>query len=310
MTNWLKSQFLALILALVNVEKNALKQNGGNLSDDVGQEQQIQQNQFLQDLIQGRVTQEVKFLRWRIFKILENIQGKDITVKEQADGTVEYTAKDKNYSHKLKKIKTDPSDDNKLELVIDNLTNTTMGQLNLLDADNENINASEHDSLVKGDSKIKIKHTYPSKFRLEKYVKKMNVRTDENNTRLLELYVTMYPDEYDRLHKMFITEVKKAIINPRTSSILDIDEIQFITNKDLGITDNKEYLFNEVRFYKIVEFDGHYVIKFKANVKTYGHSIIEQFREHELDMRYENMESKDSRNKDINYVDALTYLNI
>jgi hypothetical protein len=120
----------------------------------------------------------------------------------------------------------------------------------------------------------------------------------------------MYPDEYDRLHKMFITEVKKAITNPRTSSILDIDEIQFITNKDLGITDNKEYLFNEVRFYKIVEFDGHYVIKFKANVKTYGYSIIEQFREHELDMRYENMESKDSRNKDINYVDALTYLNI
>jgi hypothetical protein len=87
--------------------------------------------------------------------------------------------------------------------------------------------------------------------------------------------------------------------------------IEILNNiaKDLGITDNREFLFNEVRFHKIVEFDGHYVIKFKANAKTYGHSIIEQFREHELDMRYENMESKESHNKNINYVDALTYLN-
>ena len=310
MTNWLKSQFLALILALVNVEKNALKQNGGNLSDDVGQEQQIQQNQFLQDLIQGRVTQEVKFLRWRIFKILETIQGKDITVKENADGTVNYTAKDKNYSHKLKKIKTDPSDTNELELVVDNLTDTTMGQLDILDAKNENINASEHDSLVKPESKIKIRHTYPSKFRLEKYVKKMNVRIDENNTRLLELYVTMYPNEFDRLHKMFMVELKKTVANPRASNIIELDTISFVTNKDLGTVDNRLFEFDNIKYYKIVEFDGHYVIKFNANVKTYSHSIIEQFREHELDMRYENMESKDLHNKDINYVDALTYLNI
>jgi len=309
MMNWLKSQFLALILALVNVEKNALKQNGGNLSDDVGQEQQIQQNQFLQDLIQGRVTQEVKFLRWRIFKILETIQGKDITVKENADGTVNYTAKDKNYSHKLNKIKTDPSDTNELELVVDNLTDTTMGQLDILDAKNENINASEHDSLVKPDSKIKIRHTYPSKFRLEKYVKKMNVRTIDGETKLLELYVTSYPDEFDRLHKMFMIELKKTVANPRASNIIELDTISFVTNKDLGTVDNQLFEFDNIKYYKIVEFDGHYVIKFKTNVKTYGHSIIEQFREHELDMRYENMESKDSRNKDINYVDALTYLN-
>jgi len=304
--NWLKSQMLALMLALANVEKNALKQNGGNLSNDIGHEQQIQQNQFLQDLMQGRLTQEVKFLRWRIFKILETIQGKDITVKENADGTVSYTAKDKNNAHKLKKIKIDQSDPNELELVIDNMTNNTMGQLDLLDTKNENINASEHDSLVKLESKIKIKHIYPSKFRLEKYVKKMNIRNIDDKTKLLELYVTMYPDEYDRLHKMFITEVKKTVTNPRASSIIEIDSIEFISNKDLGVVDNRQFKFDNISYYKIVEFDGHFLIKFKANVKTYGVSIIEQFREHELDMRYENMESKDSKN--INYVDALTYL--
>jgi hypothetical protein len=308
MTNWLKSQMLALMLALANVEKNALKQNGGDLSDDVGHEQQLQQNQLMQDLLQGRITQEVKFLRWRIFKILETIQGKDITVKENADGTVKYTAKDKNYSHKLKKVKTDPSDDNELELVIDNMTDTTMGQLDILDTKNENINASEHDSLVKAESKIKIRHTYPSKFRLEKYVKKMNVRTIDNKTKLLELYVTFYPDEYDRLHKMFIVEVKNTINNPRTSNVIELDTISFVTNKDLGVVDNRLFEFDDIKYYKIVEFDGHYVIKFKANVKTYSHSIIEKFREHELDMRYENMEAKEGDTKNISYVDALNYL--
>lgn len=296
------------MLALANVEKNALKQNGGDLSDDAGHEQQLQQNQLMQDLLQGRITQEVKFLRWRIFKILETIQGKDITVKENADGTVKYTAKDKNYSHKLKKVKTDPSDDNELELVIDNMTDITMGQLDILDTKNENINASEHDSLVKAESKIKIKHIYPSRFRLEKYVKKMNVRTIDNKTKLLELYVTYYHDEFDRLHKMFIVEVKNTIKNPRTSNIIELDTISFVTNKDLGVVDNRLFEFDDIKYYKIVEFDGHYVIKFKANVKTYSHSIIERFREHALDMRYENMEAKEGDNKNINYVDALTYL--
>jgi hypothetical protein len=188
------------------------------------------------------------------------------------------------------------------------MTDTTMGQLDILDTKNENINASEHDSLVKAESKIKIRHTYPSRFRLEKYVKKMNVRTMDNDTKLLELYVTSYPDEFDRLHKMFIIEVKNTINNPRTSNIIELDMISFVTNKDLGTVDNRLFEFDDIKYYKIVEFDGHYVIKFKANVKTYSHSIIEKFREHELDMRYENMEAKEGDNKNINYVDALTYL--
>ena len=74
--NWLYSQILAIMVALSNVERNTLKQSGGSLSDDANQEQQINQNQFILDLIQGRVTQEVKNLRWRMYKILDYLNEK------------------------------------------------------------------------------------------------------------------------------------------------------------------------------------------------------------------------------------------
>jgi len=315
---------LALMLALANVERNALKQRGGSLSDDIGQEQQVNQNQFILDLMQGRVTQEVKNLRWRMFKILDYLQGKDVTISTDKDGNVKYEAKDKVYKQKLKKVKIDDNDPYELELVIDNTSSETMGYTDMLDGNilkevDEtkhslgviesnplgSIDLSEYTTYVKKEGKILIKRTYPPKFKLERYLKKLNVRDINGETKLLEFYVNKYPDEYDRTHKMFIIDVKKTIENPRISTLINIDSISFVTYKDTGISDNRYFEFAIESYDKIIEFDGSYVIKFIAKPIVWAESIIEQFREKELDSKYEMVERKENAPDCVNYIDYL-----
>jgi hypothetical protein len=312
---WLHSQLLALMLALANVERNALKQRGGSLSDDIGQEQQVNQNQFILDLMQGRVTQEVKNLRWRMYKILDYLQGKDVTVTTDKDGNVKYEAKDKVYKQKLKKVKIDDTDPYDLELVIDNTSSETMGYTDMLDdkilkqtEDSKSlgsINLSEYTTYVKKEGKVLIKRTTMPRFKLERYLKKVNVRDIDGDTKLLEFYVNKYPDEYDRLQKMFIHDVKKTIENPRTSTLIEIDSISFITYKDTGIADNRYFEFDMLSYDKIVEFDGSYVIKFKAKPTVWAESVIEQFREKELDAKYETIERKENAPDCVNYIDYI-----
>ena len=312
---WLHSQMLALMLALANVERNALKQSGGSLSDDIGQEQQVNQNQFILDLMQGRVTQEVKNLRWRMYKILDYLQGKDVTVTTDKEGNVKYEAKDKVYKQKLKKVKIDDADQYELELVIDNTSSETMGYTDMLDdkilkqtEDSKSlgsINLSEYTTYVKKEGKVLIKRTTIPRFKLERYLKKVNIRDIDGDTKLLEFYVNKYPDEYDRLHKMFIHDVKKTIENPRTSTLIEIDSISFITYKDTGIADNRYFEFDILSYDKIVEFDGSYVIKFKSKPTVWAKSVIEQFREKELDAKYEMIERKENAPDCVNYIDFI-----
>ena len=303
------------MIALSNVERNTLKQSGGSLSDDANQEQQINQNQFILDLMQGRVTQEVKNLRWRMYKILDYLQGKDVTVTTDKDGNVKYEAKDKVYKQKLKKVKIDDTDPYDLELVIDNTSSETMGYTDMLDdkilkqtEDSKSlgsINLSEYTTYVKKEGKVLIKRTTMPRFKLERYLKKVNVRDIDGDTKLLEFYVNKYPDEYDRLQKMFIHDVKKTIENPRTSTLIEIDSISFITYKDTGIADNRYFEFDMLSYDKIVEFDGSYVIKFKAKPTVWAESVIEQFREKELDAKYETIERKENAPDCVNYIDYI-----
>jgi hypothetical protein len=52
-----------------------------------------------------------------------------------------------------------------------------------------------------------------------------------------------------------------------------------------------DFEYKIVKFDKLIEFDGYYVVKFKAEVIKNGESLIEQYREEGLDKKYENKEA-------------------
>ena len=306
--NWFRQKMALLSLAMSNVEKNALGQQGETLNTDISKFQRHTQGQLADSLKQGEITQEVIDLRWRTYKILRETEG----VTAEIVGYDEHgmpIVKTKKVNRKLglKKVKLDPSDEYKLEMVVDNSEIVIGGNqamenehISLLDevlkSENENgdlvathgvINSVEYFATNKSERPIMVIRDILPNFFLENFTLKMNVRTINKTDKLLEFYVSKYPDEYNRTSRLFISEVKKIMNDGINSTMLEFNEINFITYKTLGSDDFLEYEYDSISFDKIVEFNGYYVIKFIGKLKTDGNDILETHRVTELDKKYE-----------------------
>lgn len=317
--SWLKKKFAAIAFATASVEKAALGQDGGaDLGNGAKQHRRHRQGSLADALQQGEVTQQVQEMRWRMYKVMEESQNyKSTIVGYETDGTpiMEVTKFDyaENAATKLSKIKLDDSDDYDLEMVVSN-DEVTLGKWEALEGFNQadkveksvdedgnhvashgTIDGEESESRNKSMRPIECTREMRTKFEIEAFTKKMNVRKISDNERLLEFYVSKYPDEYNRKSRFFISEIKKAMKNPRMCDSLDIATVSFVSYNTLGVKDLHEFEYKVTRFDKIVEFDGYYVIKFIAEVTVNGESMYEKYKEgaDELIEKYNNKERRD-----------------
>jgi len=311
---WFSRRLATLSLAMANVEKNALSQTGEGLSADVTQTRRMTQGQLADSLVNGEVTQEVLNLKWRTYKILKATEGVTAEITGYDEDGMPITRVTKKDNRKaLKKVKLDEVDNFPLEMVLDNseiafggndamenehVSIYDVAQINYdengeaLSATHGEIDALEYFATHKNEKPIKINRDSVPNFYLENFTKKLNVRKIDKDRRLLEFYVSQYPDEYNRTSRLFISAVKKAIENPHQASMLDFQGIEFVTYKTLGVSDFLEYQYEIESFDKIIEFNGYYVIKFIATVKVDGRDIMEEHRVEELDKKYEQKAKK------------------
>jgi hypothetical protein len=266
---------LILSLALSNVERNTLGQSSEKLPDLTGTIQRHKQGMLSDDLMQGKLTQEVITLRARMYKVLQ--ESENYGYKSGQRGFIIGNIIDS-------RIKGEPSDDYKVEMVVDN----------------ERISASvleaADDINTKQETPIVINREIIPKFRLEDYTKKLYIKSIDDDYKLLEFFISLYVDPYDRKTNLLLSNIKKAIANPRVSDLLDINEVVFISNNTLGSKNFLEYHYDVVNFVKITEFDGNYVIKFKCKNTMNGVSTIEQYADKDLDDRYKNKEKRNNKN--------------
>lgn len=273
-----------LALATSSVEKNALSQDGGKITDNTSQVQRHRQGTLADALNRGELTQEVKDLRWRMYKVLDassDVKTKVIAYDEEGYPITETVSIDRTSG--LSKIKVDAHDDYTLELVVNNDDET----LSITDVLVEKSDKNEKVIICGRD--------FSPKFKIENFTKKMNVRTISKTDKLLEFYVPQYPNEDDRRSYLFISEIKKGLKNPRICDFLDIQTVSFISNNTIGVRDLMSFEYKINKFDKIIEFDGYYVVKFNATIIKDGESIVEKFRENELDEKYKNKERKKDR---------------
>lgn len=317
---WLKKQASILSLAMAGVEKNALGQKGDTLEKNITQERRHSQGTLADSLKQGEVTQEVMDLRWRTYKILNAVEGYKAeivdyvkTIDENGNEIILPVTKvtKKDNKRGLRKVKLDSYDNFDLEMVIDNSEITidgyeamngveTLSEVKLnknddgevVSATHGEIKADEYFAKNKTETPIKIKRSSLPKFEIEKFTKKLCVRKISENERLLEFYVSMFPDEFNRTTRLFISEIKKAKENPRQTNFIDFEGVEFVTYKCLGVDDFLYFSYDKIVFDKIVEFNGHYVIKFKANVVEHGNNIFEKYKQDELELKYESKTKK------------------
>jgi hypothetical protein len=311
---WFSKKIGMLSLALSNVEKNALSQTGEGLSSDVTQTRRMTQGQLADSLINGEITQEVLNLKWRTYKVLKASEGVTAEiVGYDEDGMPITKVRKKNKKNALAKVKLDSFHDYKLEMVVDN-TEIVIGgndamendDIDFLDevilnyndkgevesATHGNISISDYLASHKTEKPIFITRKEQQKFNLENYTKKLNVRSINGESKMLEFYVSMYADEYNRSSRLFISEIKKIMSNEISSTSLDIDKINFISYKTLGSDDFLEYEYIVKGFDSIIEFNGYYVIKFICDVSINGKDILEEHRVESLDKKYNEKAKK------------------
>jgi hypothetical protein len=291
--DWFKNKVASLGISLSNVEKNLLSQDKKSLEDDTKQVQRHLQGTLLDSLLHGELTQEVKNLRWRTYKIYKEMSKYKPTfsyLNDDDDNPPEMinieTVDKKKY---IKNIKVDDYDNYDLELSFNNIRST----LNLTDAIETEITLKDYDAKIKGDVSLKINRNFIPKFYIENFTKKLNIRTIDDKNKLLEFYVSKYSDMYNPQTNVFINQIKKIINNgPSNHNFLEFDEVGFMTNNTIGADDFLLYTYDNIFFDKIVEFDGYYVIKFKAKVLINGEDLLKDFVQEELEKKYDNKETK------------------
>lgn len=321
MINWLKKMSAQIALATASVEKNAITQAGGDLSDGTNIQQSKDQGSMLNALKQGEVTQQVMELRARTYAVMEkaeNIRSTGTPVLDENGNIIAMMAdnSEKNVNVVPKDIKGDPFDDYKIDMVVKNEV-TTMGMLDTIEYFKESdeearkmsgdqakknekykeqfgeseIEGGNAVEMVKGqelkaEKPIKVGRTFVSRFRIEEYTKKMYVRIIDKETRLLEFYVSKYETE-DKRSKFFLNTVKKFIARPLNQDLVGIDTVEFVSDKTIGSKDYMEYKYQVQKFDKIVEHEGFYIFKFEAKVIVDGLDILEEFKK-ELSDDYKN----------------------
>lgn len=313
-SEWLKNKLITLSLALSNVEKNSFSQKIESLDSNIGTVTEKDAGTLMHSLKNNIITTEIKELRWRTYKIIQACD--DLTaeiVGYDDDGMPIVKTHKRNKKQGLKKVNQDSFDNYQLEMVVDNSEIVSSGNeafnnenitvfdeaiLNkdakgdVISATHGEITGSEYFATHKSDTPIIIERKDLPSFFIENFTKKLHIRKINETDKLLEFYVSKYPDEYNRTSRLFISELKKVIDYGKKSTLLDILCVSFITYKTIGVDDFLEYKYGIKSFDKIIEYNGHYVIKFKGNVIVNGNNILEDRRVVKLDEKYNNKEKK------------------
>jgi hypothetical protein len=310
MKKWFNNKIVGLLIAFGNVEKNSLSQTKKLLSDDISKHSEKETGTLMNSLKNNIVTQEVMDLRWRMYKVIQETDGLTTQITGyEADGTPITKTTKKDTKKGLKKIKMDTYDNYPLEFVIPNDEIVTSGNDSMSNQyieffDEPTINHDEDGVIVsathaeisgeeyyfthKTENPIIISSEITRRFYLENFTKKLNVRNISETEKLLEFYVSIYPDVDNRTSRLFLSELKKLINDNRVSDIIDINDVNFITYKAIGVNDFLEYKYEIKSFDKIIEYNGNYVIKFIAKPIINGEDILTKYKQNELELKYKN----------------------
>lgn len=121
MNNWIKKQLTNIAIAMANVERNSLSQEGLDLSSEAPITQTKNQHSVMHSLLRGEITEEVEQLRWRMY--MNYTEAAKITHKVIGYDEEGYPIMEQTYvghEARLNAIKTDDSDDAELFMVVDN----------------------------------------------------------------------------------------------------------------------------------------------------------------------------------------------
>ena len=266
---------IALAFSLKRTEEQILHQSGN--ADNISDEQNVNENRVSKALLKGEVTQEVKQLRYRTYKVDEE-------------------AKEQEYYSPLKSIKRDKQDNRHVKYK--NPENCTLILIQPNKADSESV----YESINKFNNKekepqgytIKIKRNFVPRFRIEEYTRRIALFKRSDGATVIDFYISMYPDPTEFKSKAFIREIKEIITNKRKSDITDFSEFSFETYKCYNSEDYQEYTIKKCKLAEFDEYDGNHIFRYvtKEQPIIINNRLSDVFYDAEMDKRYREKAKK------------------
>ena len=231
------------------------------------------------DLLEQKVTQEVEELRYASYHVAKESKkyryiGNGNAVKK-SDSQL-----------KEKHVKIDESDNLNVVLIHDNKVVCEDVYTILKEVD------TKENKKNRNDYNIKIIRDLVPRFYIEDYVKKVVVKDAEENY-VIDLYCSKYPRQFnERKDRAFLSEIKRIKDGFKNSDILDFKKISWVTTNTWGADDWLTYSFIDFEFNQIVEFDGHYIIRFGCKADVFGEDLLDKIYCATADEKYQKKTAK------------------
>lgn len=294
---WFKVKyFFKSIFYGMSAADNVLFGNGED-SSSIVINKEVHDKRVSKDLLKGEVTQEVEELRYRTFKV------------DRESKSFEYfspTLAKKKDINDTKFIKYENSDNLEIVTIQPNSFDvaTIYDAIKNIDVDTiETVKDGENNELSVNVGNFKQKKKYTIDIRrneyaipryyLEEYTTRLVVKKLSAKTKfILDFYVSKYPNITDFKSKGFIREIERIRDEGWKSDIIDFNGVHFITSHAYQLDDMIEFDFKYPTFKEIVEFDGHYILRFKATISK-KHDMMNDFYSKTMDEKYQHKEAKE-----------------
>lgn len=278
----------SLAAATKNVETQTLSQvNVDSVEGGINVVQDVNQgvHELAKALLRGELTEEVKQLRYRNYKV--DREAKKYKYFSPTLALKKKEGKDNKF------ISFDKSDG--LE-VITIQYNYAISE-DVLDAIKQIENGGRG---KKTKYKFEFKRDFIPRFRMEEFAKKVVVKRLDETHAILDFYFSKYPERFFRRSddksfrsKVFIHEIESIRDKGVKSDMLDVEELRFVTNHAYKQYDLMEFVFKNIMFREVAEFDGDYILRFKASIEHDGIDLTAAFYNKEMAEKYENKEKKE-----------------
>lgn len=241
--NWVKKGMVVFSLATAKTEKDLLAQNDSDdiLRNNNGIVNPYVSNQLMDDLKQGRLTQQVKEFRKQHYQIL-----RESSKYKFKNGELLSESEIKS----MKITQGDPFDSYPVEVVFNN---------KMIDK-----------SLFEdgGVRPLKIQRGVVPRHKIENYVSNLHVRSVDGNNKLLDFYIPKTSE-----NQLVMSELEYLKNAKKISDLVNFTKAKFTTQ-------DSEMLVFEYRmlaFDRVVEYNNNYIVKMFAECTVDGRWAAEKF---------------------------------
>lgn len=296
----LKQVGIGLVIGMKETEDETLHQSGLDQGAGEGIHQRAESKRVAQSLLRGEVTQAVKELRWRTYKVEEeshnweyytptfavkNMRAERVPVAyDDSDGRELVTIQE-NFAY---------LDENKtLAKVLGSIDKDSVKKDDSFKFDTDKMHgATEFDSVKRYTIEIDRDGFVPAK--LENYIKKVVVKKSENPERaIFDCYVSIYPTPGDVKQKTLLNEIKRSM-DGLVTDIYDMKLFAFTSHNAYRVNNGVRFEFQNIKLVSVSVYDGNYIIKLDGRIKYEDKALSDKYYSESMAKKYAEKAPKEA----------------